>query len=220
MSYRGHADWRDMSDYVVHSTKDGAGITAFESMRSILATGRIEARSAFGFATGVNGLDLTQHCACFSEIPLDMLDRLVARRSNYGIGFHQDTLIPKGAGRVWYLDQGTSQLAAMQSMVTLAMTGGVDQADPVWRITPFADSTAPNYHFEWEREWRLPNSLSFIPDDVAFLFLPEHLHSAAAEFLSSGGGGAGPSYHCPILDPLWTDSQVQAALHNLAPPRL
>lgn len=25
-------------------------------------------------------------------------------------------------------------------------------------------------------------------------------------------GGAGPEYHCPILDPLWSDEQIQAVL--------
>ena len=220
MGYRGHADWRDMSDYVVHFTKDNAGVSAYDSMISVLASGNIEARSSFGCATNVNGLGQSQHCACLSEIPLDMLDRLVERRSKYGIGFHQRTVLPKGAGRVWYLDQGTPHRDAMQSLVSSAMTGGVELTDALWRVTPFADNTAPNYHFEWEREWRIPGGLVFAPSDVAFLFVPESLHPQAAAFLATGGGGAGPAYTCPILDPLWDDVQIQAALQSLpaAPP--
>lgn len=100
-------------------------------------------------------------------------------------------------------------------MVTAAMIGGVDVNDDVWRITPFADNTAANYHFEWEREWRIPRGLTFEPDDVAFLFVPEALHPQGAAFLADGGGGAGPAYSCPILDPLWGDDQIQAALQAL-----
>ena len=105
----------------------------------------------------------------------------------------------------------------MFSLVTSAMTGGVNPHDDIWRITPFADYTAPNYHFEWEREWRVPGGMQFAPGDVAFLFVPEELHPAAATFLGGGGGGAGPAYVCPLLDPLWTDDQIQAALTTLPP---
>lgn len=206
-----------MSDYVVHFTKATEGATAYNGMTSILAAGRIEARNKFGCATNVNGLGQSQMCACFSEIPLDMLDRLVDRRSKYGIGFHQDTVIAKGAGRVWYLDGGTPHRAAMDHMVSRAMTGGVDPDDDIWGITPLADRTAPNYHFEWEREWRAPGGLDFTPAEVAFLFVPEFQHQDATTFLAGGGGGTGPAYACPILDPLWDDDRIQAALLGLPP---
>lgn len=219
MGYRGHADWRDMSEYVIHFTKSTGGVSAYNAMTGILSAGRIEARSKFGCATNVNGLGATQHCACFSEIPLDMLDRLVDRRnSKYGIGFRQDTVITKGAGRVWYLDQGAPSRAALGHIVSQAMTGHVDPDDHIWTITPFVDHTAPNYHFEWEREWRAPGGLDFTPEEVAFLFVPEFQHPQAATFLQGGGNGAGPAYTCPILDPLWDDDTIQTALRALPPP--
>jgi len=216
LGYRGHAEWRDMSDHVVHFTRGVGDDDPYTTIMSILSHGRIEARNAFGCATNVHGLGGTQVCACFSEIPLDMLDRLVDRReSRYGVGFRQPTLIAKGAARVWYLDPDTPSRAAFHGMVTKAMTGGVDQADPIWRLTPFVDYLAPNYRFEWEREWRVRGDLIFTPDDVAFLFVPEDLHVAAKAFLIDGGGGAGPAYTCPILDPLWNDEQIQAVLSTL-----
>jgi hypothetical protein len=219
VGYRGHDDWRDMSDYLVHFTKSSEGVTAFGAMTKILAGGYIEARNAFGCATNVNGLGESQHCACFSEIPLDMLDRLVSRRSQYGIGFHQSTVVPKGGARVWYLDPDTPSRSAFRSMVTSAMNGGVNAGDTVWRLTPLVDYVAPNYQCEWEREWRVPGGLLFEPADVAFLFIPAELHAEAKAFLESGGGGAGPAYHCPILDPLSSDEQIQQALGSL-PPQL
>lgn len=217
MGYRGHDDWRDMSDYVVHFTRAFDGVSAYDGMMGILSAGRIEARNKFGCATNVNGLGQSQDCACFGEIPLDMLDRLVERRSMYGVGFHQQTVTARGAGRVWYLDQGTPQRDAMFRMVSAAMIGGVDPEDDVWRLTPLTDFTAENYHFEWEREWRVPGGLQFEPADVAFLFVPEHLHTAARAFLDDGAGGAGPAYLCPILDPLWGDDEIQGALRDLPP---
>ena len=217
MGYRGHDDWRDMSDYVVHFTKENEGASAYECMLAILATRLIKARTAFGAATNVAGLGDSQMCACFSEIPLDMLDRLVARRSTYGIGFHQNVVVGEGGGRVWYLDPGTPQTDAFYANVTEAMSGGVEPSDSVWRLTPFIDYTAPNYQFVWEREWRLPGGLEFSSDDVAFLFVPEEHHEAAKPFLATGNHGNGPAYACPILDPLWDDDQIQKALAELAP---
>ena len=204
-----------MSDYVVHFTCDQDAVSAYGAVLSILGAQRVEARSTFGFATNVNGLGLSQHCACFSEIPLDLLDRLVDRRSMYGVGFHQNTMIAKGGARVWYLDEGTPHRTALQEMTTHAMTGGVDPNDPIWRLTPFADNTAPNYHFEWEREWRTAGDLCFAPEEVAFLFVPERLHAQASAFMTTGGDGSGPVYACPILDPLWDDAKVQLALKGL-----
>lgn len=205
-----------MSDYVVHFTKDQEGVGAYDAMMGILAAGTIEARTAFGAATNLD-LGASQLSACFSEIPLDVLARLVARRSLFGIGFHQTLLIAKGGGRVWYLDPGTPQKEAFYRTVTEAMKGGINQDDPVWQLTPFVDYTAPNYRFEWEREWRLPGGLRFTPDEVAFLFVPDEFHNAARAFLANGGDGAGPAYRCPILDPRWDDEQVQATLAALPP---
>jgi hypothetical protein len=47
VGYRGHDDWRDMSDYVVHFTKPDGDMTSYRAMTNILATGRIEARSVW-----------------------------------------------------------------------------------------------------------------------------------------------------------------------------
>lgn len=206
-----------MSDYLVHFTKSG-DVSAHDAMFGILATGQVQARNTFGCATGVNGLGVSQQCACFSEIPLDMLDRLVARRSRFGIGFHQLNLIPKGAARVWYLDKDTATRTAMQAKITTAMSGGVDPHDPIWRLTPLVDFAADNYHFEWEREWRIPGGLAFTPTEVAFLFVPEEQHAAARAFLADGGGGTGPAYVCPLLDPLWQDERIQDSLRWFPPP--
>jgi hypothetical protein len=58
--------------------------------------------------------------------------------------------------------------------------------------------------------------LYFSTDEVAFLFVPEHLHSHARTFFSTAEeANIGPSYRCPILDPLWSDERIQEALANV-----
>src|SRR5262245_7804519 len=88
LGYRGNASWRDMSEYVVHFTKDvGESTSAYSSMLSILSAGEIGSYTRFGAARSLDALGDTQNSACFSEIPLDRLNRLVYRRSQFGIGF-------------------------------------------------------------------------------------------------------------------------------------
>jgi hypothetical protein len=63
---------------------------------------------------------------------------------------------------------------------------GVNQSDAIWKQTPFVDFPgtygSAQYRFEWEREWRVPHGVTFQPDDVAFLFIPESLLGKARSF--------------------------------------
>jgi hypothetical protein len=205
-----------MSDYVVHFTRDTEDRSAYGAQMGILGSGNVRARSRFGSATHIDAVAESQKCACFSEVPLGQLDRLVRRRSRYGIGFHQDFLIRAGGGRVWYLPDASPQLAAFREVVQRDMRGGVDPDDAIWRLTPFVDRVSAEYAFEWEREWRVPTGLAFEPADVAFIFVPEERHGAARAFFWDGNEGAGPAYRCPILDPLWPDDRFQEALAGLS----
>lgn len=219
--YRGHADWRDMSEYVVHFAKDVPdGKSAYDTMISILYSGKLEARTRFGAIRWSDALGDSQESACFSEIPLDRLDRLVQRRSRYGIGFHQDFLIESGGGRVWYLNDESRQAASIRKLIAQKVGPPMDVDSPLWDLTPFIDfpgSYGPfEYRFEWEREWRVPGGLAFSPDQVAFLFIPSELHAQARRFFNEvEEGHTGPSYRCPFLDPLWPDERIQATLAEL-----
>ena len=103
--YRGRPDWRDMSEYVVHFAKDFDGRDAYTNMLQILGSGHLQpGPAAFGAGRGLDALGDSQRSVSFSEIPLDLLERLVERRSKYGIGFTQKFLVGRGGARVWYLD--------------------------------------------------------------------------------------------------------------------
>lgn len=218
LGYRGNPTWRDMSEYVVHFTRDTPEQSAYDTMMSILDQRRLVPGGRFGAARRREGLTAPQEAVCFSEIPLDRLDRIVGRRgSKYGIGFAQDVLVAAGGGRIWYIDKGGQLAAAVREVIDTASGPPLDTSHPVWRLTPFIDFPGDygdtRYRFEWEREWRVPGELHFTPDQVAFLFIPAELHETAQRFFQNARvDNFGPAYDCAFVDPLWTDESIRAAL--------
>jgi hypothetical protein len=221
--YRGNPGWRDMSEYAVHFTKGIGAASEYDVMMKILWESRILPGGPFGAARNLAEIAESQKSACFSEIPLDLLARLVDRRSLYGIGFRQDLLVGHGGTRVWYLDKGGAAAAAFQALVRDALAGEIDSSAPIWRLTPFVDFPGDYaggpYRFEWEREWRVPGGVAFNPDDVAFLFVPESLHEAARTFFEGHlASQSGPAYLCPYIDPRWDMPRIQAEFAKVASP--
>jgi hypothetical protein len=217
MGYRGNPEWRDMSDFVVHFTKDYDGRSAYQNSLSILYAGVIRATNEYGQGRHLSALGSSQQCVCFSEIPLDLLDRLVDRRSRYGIGFTKEFVAAQGGAPVWYLEVDSPIADAFRDVKRQRMRGGIDPDDPIWRLTPFVDMPGDYgtavYRFEWEREWRVAGDLRFAPENVAFLFIPEDLHPAARSFFADAERNhSGPAYYCPFLDPTWGDEEIQEAL--------
>lgn len=218
LGYRGNENWRDMSEYVVHFTKDDeVGHGAYDVMLTILYEGTLLPTGPFGFAKGLGVLGTSQRSVCFSEIPLDRLDRLTAGRSAYGIAFHQRKLIEAGGGRIWYVDSDSAIATNLRAMKDDRVKPGLDDSDRFWKLTPFIDFPgqygSADYRFEWEREWRVPGPFKFEPEAVAFLFIPESLHSKARTFFEDHRRqNTGPGYLCPYLDPTWSDDRIQFAL--------
>ena len=71
------------------------------------------------------------------------------------------------------------------------------------------------YLFDWEREWRHIGSMSFEPEDVAFLLIPEELHSKARSFFEGAyRDNLGPAYLCPYVDPSWDRGKIMGALQR------
>ena len=213
LGYRGHADWRDMSEYVVHFTADPeGGPDGYWPMMSILSQGRLEPGGPFGVAAALQFLGQSQHSVCMSEIPLDQLTRIVTHRSEYGIAFRQSFLIANGGARVWYVDEPSTLANCLRA--SIATQGGLRDPDAeIWQMTPFIEVVSDAVlftHYEWEREWRVPGGLSFQPSDVAFLFVPESLHAAASSFFAQvKREHLGPSYACPLLDAGWPEDRLQ-----------
>jgi hypothetical protein len=209
-----------MSEYVVHFAKEFDGRDAYNNMLRILGSGQLQpGPAAFGAGRGLDALGDSQRSVCFSEIPLDLLERLVERRSKYGIGFTQEFLARRGGARVWYLDKDGVAARAFDALKAQKVHP-FDAADPLWTLTPFVDFPGEYgdtlYRFEWEREWRVPGGLSFLPEDVSFLFMPEEFHDRARTFFADAEPeDAGPNYVCPYLDPSWGMDRIQEVLEEL-----
>lgn len=142
--------------------------TGYPQMMSILFSGELRPGPApLGAARKLSELGDSQRVVCFSEIPLDMLDRLVERRSRYGIAFRKDVLVAKGGTPLWYVDSDSPQAAAVREIIQDRIADGIDPADPFWKLTPFIDHpgiyNGRPYRFEWEREWRVAGPVSSRP---------------------------------------------------------
>lgn len=207
--YRGNKTWRDMSEYVVHFTSRCDGKPPRDVLKAILSDGQLKPKTRFGTARGMVMLGESQLAVCFSEIPLDLLDRLVTRRSSCGLAFRKEFLVESGGGRVWYIEND-GPVARAYGELEASKYQPWNADDPLWKLTPFIDQPGKyggsRYEFQWEREWRVPgpDGLTFTPEDVAFLFMPEAAHAwAQATF--------GRTYAVPLIDPLWSDEQIQEA---------
>ena len=94
------------------------------------------------------------------------------------------------------------------------MESALEDADaPIWRIAPLIDAPGfyglREYAFDWEREWRHIGPMSFDPEDVAFLLIPEALHKAARGFFQDAlRENLGPAYLCPYVDPSWSKEKI------------
>jgi len=221
LGYRRHAGWRDMSEYVVHFCRTR------EALIGIMTSGAIEGRTPFGWAREYEqerdaaqqrGEPLygypTQKCVCLSEVPLDLLDRLIDRRGPWGLGFTRQSVVDDGGAPVWYVEKDTS-LASALTRLQHSLTP--EQRRGWYNITRFIDKTGefPDgsvYRFEWEREWRVPRRLDLGVKCPVFLFAPEAEHAQLVADLTALGVGATAQGIPPLLDPTWEEARLQAAL--------
>jgi hypothetical protein len=201
--------WTDMSQYLVHFTKDYKEKTAYENMLSILYKRVIRARNPYGIGRKSAPDKATQKVVCFSEVPLGKVTRIAKHRSEYGIVFQKDLLIHWGGNPIMYAYKDRVANLAFQELMDEALHDG---SAAIWKITPFIDAPgkygASDYFFEWEREWRKVGHFEFDKDDVEFLIIPEKLHDKArAFFVEAKRENSGPSYDCPLIDASWDEER-------------
>jgi len=222
LGYRGNPAWRDMSEYVVHFCRTR------EALIAILTSAAIDGRTPFGWAREFEqerdsarqrGEKLhfypTQKSVCLSEVPLDLLDRLIARRGPWGLGFTKQSVVSDGGAPVWYVEKDTTLASALEGLQYSLTTPR--QREDWHRLTPFIDKVGefPDgtvYRFEWEREWRVPRRLDLDVGCPAFLFAPTSEHAQLLADLTRQGVGGTPHGIAPLLDPTWDEAALQEAL--------
>jgi len=187
----------DQSDYLIHLVGKKE---PYDSFMSILHSGTIEAKNAFGFKRHEH----QKKSICFSEIPPVHLQRLVQNRYNYGVAFKKKWLLDKGAQRVWYVEKDSQTHSSLENLSS--SLNGSEKQD-FFNLAPFVDIPGEYgysvYRFEWEREWRIIGNLSFSPEDIEFLILPGDDHGGArALFYDAEADDFGPNYKCPYYDPI------------------
>jgi hypothetical protein len=162
------AAWLDMSRFAVHFTKSE------EAFVSILKEGFLRPGGPYGWGRKVNEVQEGHFSACFSEIPLSQIRRLIERHGSWGIGFKKAFLARNGGGRVWYVDDETPLHDSVFAAIGQLRAQG-DFSSSWWKATPFMDLVSPvrHYAFDWEREWRVPGGLHFRLADVAFVWVGE-----------------------------------------------
>lgn len=165
LGYTSGRYWLDMSRYVVHFTDTES------SFISILSQGFLRPSGPYGWGRNVAEVKDGHTSACFSEVPLNHIRRLIDRHGGWGIGFEKKLIANNGGGRVWYIDDDTPLKDTIFTAVG-DLLRKQEFASEWWRATPFIDLVSPkrSYEFEWEREWRVPGGLRFSFNDVAFIW--------------------------------------------------
>lgn len=221
--------WEDFSEHLTHFTKPDPGnvstlwgveydlSSAYDAFISICGSRRVRASNPFGIARRFAPEDCPQNAACLSEIPLHCLDRIVERRSRYGIGFTKEYARKHGALPIWYVEKDSEQYKSINALMKSALASDKPSAHPIWTMTPFIDAPGKygkaKYRFEWEREWRVHGHFDFDESDVAFLILPEKEHARACGFFHQAREeNTGPFYGCPFIDGNWNLKRIEKAL--------
>ncbi|MFF2453944.1 hypothetical protein [Isoptericola sp. NPDC058082] len=200
-----HPNARDLSNFLVHLTSDE------EALGSILANGILEAREPHGFTKSLWMVREQHLSTCLTEMPLTELPRM-RKYAEYGIAFRKDFVRAAGGQRVWYLDEGSISLRALNGIKdSLIEESSWDHS--FWNVTPYVDLVAPGrYSWEHEREWRVVGGLAFQWRDVALVIAP-----SGSEL---GPGQAGIAVYDPTQDEIgWWGGEaleISAAVELLA----
>lgn len=164
--YKRDPKWTDMSDWLVHFTRDQ------DSLASILTTKTVRADRPLGWAIYYTEIQ-SQNSACFSEVPIKDMNRLINHRSAWGIAFRRDFIVGRGGNRVWYLEEETPVYQHLTDWARRQRQDSGAETHPLWALTPFIDRLQPGRHeWDWEREWRVPGGLTFDVSDIAFIVTP------------------------------------------------
>ncbi len=181
----------DLSTFLVHLTRDGGGTTAKARLKSILASGTIEARTMFGHAKhALEGQHLdckSQKCVCFTETPIEHVNLVLQEIGDrmcqfkpYGIAVTKKMGRVAGVNPVWYVDitPGHYWLSnKINAMIQQALQAGNFDGSDISAITPFieqmgsgqaADGSGYKKEFWWEREWRKVGDFCVPPTCIAF----------------------------------------------------
>lgn len=186
-----HPEARDLSEYLVHMTKTE------EDLRSILSSGSLEGRNAFGiapyWAKHHDEVKKRHLSVCLTEMPLSELARMGLAQTNrpYGLVFRQDFIRKMEGQPVWYVGENSEACIALRALCEDAVRRE-DWSNSIWKLTPYIDKVqSPDqgpYDFQYEREWRVLDGFRFTPSDVLMIVNVSATPLANRELLLWYGG--------------------------------
>ena len=214
----------DVSRFVIHLTRDDRadfedGATASDNFSAIIKSRRIRAIRPHCLHSDRIPERYADRCSvcCFTEAPLSEVHLITRpipgrriRLSPYGIVFTREFLVSKGAQPALYVNSYGGNLwlrEAVDKIFDLGVKGNF-KVGTLWRLVPFLNAMHEGYDFTWEREWRLRGDLSFKPEDVVCVILPEKNEEEwKSKFLDRG---------IPVIAPGWSSEQIVAELSRQA----
>jgi hypothetical protein len=163
----------DLSTFVVHLTRERAGVSARAALDSIIEHRTLRAGSPMGWAKDqddpTDEEERSQRVVCFSETPLEHIYSLVAeiegrkvKLAPYGVAFTKMIARRNSINPIWYVDQTRGHdwllAEALNGMRDAAVESGAFHTQPFARIAPFLEQMgtwrSSRKEFWWEREWR------------------------------------------------------------------
>jgi hypothetical protein len=178
----------DISKVVVHLTRDDTttfaeqGGPARENFLSILERRQIWAcrpHSLYAAKVAEEHRDRFNVC-CFTETPIDQLDRLTEYISGrqihlepWGLAFSREFMIEHGAQQVFYVNSYPTKDPVREGFDAI-----FDQVklfgfnNSRWKVLPFVSAIQPGHDFGWEREVRVRGHLEFDYEDIEFAIVP------------------------------------------------
>lgn len=175
----------DISKFLVHLTRKTKEVGADENLISILEDKTISARNHHClFSPKINKMALSKvlknsfKTVCFTETPLDQIQKLAAENSQrsiklkpYGLVFWRDEMIDTGANPAIYLNgDGTSlreyllsefdrHFKGVKSLYRLKRKD--DNYKEIIHYYSLVNLMSGRHDFSWEREWRHSGDFKF-----------------------------------------------------------
>lgn len=180
----------DISRFLVHLTRRSMSIDAEDNLISILKEKKIEARNHHClFSPKIKNMDITSQLTnafktvCFTETPLDQIDKLATegfprriKLQPYGLVFWRDNMITTGANPAIYLNaEGTTLREYLLSEfdrqfkdvnALYKLKNNEEYYREIIHYYSLVNIIRDKHDFSWEREWRHSGNFKFKYSDV------------------------------------------------------
>lgn len=190
----------DISNFVVHLTKDTSNGSALENLLSIINDEKIRAYNhhcLFSHMLNTENLDIQKkfYSTCFTETPLENIKYLLDIRGRqvnlqpYGLVFLKQTLLEKGGNPAIYTFQ--------EDLKNYFIKMYDNNINP--HFGSLINVVKDKHDFYWEREWRINGDFNFNCFNIIAIIAPEEKHESIRQSLKDS-----VIKKIIIIDPKWS----------------